>query len=347
MKRALITTTINVPRNLSQWAKSMTEDDIIIVAGDLKTPHRHVREFLDTLPVPYDYLHPEDHAFNRWKTNEVVGFNSVQRRNIALLEAIRRGPDVVITCDDDNYPVTDNWVERVTHLISRGVDGMPRVSSSNGWFNVGDLCHPQVTHRGYPMSVRHSDSFYPRTKHIGSVDVFASLWHGDPDIDAVERMCHDPVVSLVTESVILDTGTWCPFNSQATAYSGLLAPLMYMWPGVGRFDDIWCSYLARAVMDSLGYFVMYGHPSVRQERNQHNLVHDLKNELFGYEYTDQICNVLRAMIPNADPLLEPFALWSWFAEGIIESCRFLPTQTAEGLVVWYDDVRLALEEAKG
>src|SRR6185503_16875780 len=40
--KALITTTINVPHNLSDWANLLNEDDHIIVAGDMKTPQDDV-----------------------------------------------------------------------------------------------------------------------------------------------------------------------------------------------------------------------------------------------------------------------------------------------------------------
>ena len=44
-------------------------------------------------------------------------------------------------------------------------------------------------------------------------------------------------------------------------------------------DDIWASYY----VESLNYKVVYGKPTVYQERNDHNLINDMKKEYIGYE----------------------------------------------------------------
>jgi hypothetical protein len=51
------------------------------------------------------------------------------------------------------------------------------------------------------------------------VVVNAGLWLGDPDVDAVTRICNDINAEQYTreQSFALARGTWCPFNSQNTA----------------------------------------------------------------------------------------------------------------------------------
>jgi hypothetical protein len=44
-------------------------------------------------------------------------------------------------------------------------------------------------------------------------------------------------------------------------------------------DDIWASYY----MQAKGHKVVYGKPSVYQNRNVHDLVKDMKQEYLGYE----------------------------------------------------------------
>ena len=44
-------------------------------------------------------------------------------------------------------------------------------------------------------------------------------------------------------------------------------------------DDIWAAYYVL----SKGYKVIYNKATVIQERNEHNLINDLKNEYIGYE----------------------------------------------------------------
>ncbi len=52
-----------------------------------------------------------------------------------------------------------------------------------------------------------------------------------------------------------------------------------MFPHVGRMDDIWPGYYVQA----FGAKVVYGKPSVYQERNVHDLLRDMRQEYIGYE----------------------------------------------------------------
>jgi hypothetical protein len=348
MRRALITTTINIPRNLTAWRSHLTDEDHVIVIGDLNTAHYDVCEFLDTLPGHNEYLAPKDQT--RFRVSETLGWNCIQRRNIAVLRAIELGVNSITTIDDDNYPVNNVWFDQLPDpAIIRGL------SSVSGWWDPGTLCRPEVTHRGYPLSQRHMNAFYDtKVEHIDArIGVWASLWLGDPDIDAVERITLRPTVQNVAHSQILAPGTWAPFNSQATTIRRELAPLLFMWPGVGRYDDIWASYLARAVMDPLGWRVGYGFPLVRQDRNEHDLVTDLENELFGMRWTDVLVAHLRHMSEDVNTLRlqdRPFpitddAVVTEIMAGITDTLKnstfeWLPRQTLRAFDAWYKDLEM-------
>jgi hypothetical protein len=84
---------------------------------------------------------------------------------------------------------------------------------------------------------------------------------------------------------VLDPKCYSPFNSQNTAFVRDLLPVMLMLTPYGRFDDIWCSYLAERVMRNHGWVVHYGKPYVWQQRSPHSLVRDLSVELEGMEAT--------------------------------------------------------------
>ena len=49
-------------------------------------------------------------------------------------------------------------------------------------------------------------------------------------------------------------------------------------------DDIWGSYYLQKKIKNKN-FIVFNNASVYQERNNHNLVSDLKNEILGYEST--------------------------------------------------------------
>lgn len=348
MKTAVVTTTIYRPDNLQRWAESLAPGDVIVVAGDRKTPHAETTELLDQIEREHDvttiYVLEGEHD---WQVSDIIGWNTIQRRNVAILEALTYSPDTVITVDTDNYPVRPRThVAEVNELLhSEYVE--PLLVSSTEWFNVGHLLHPKVVHRGFPLSRRHehADTTWSARLMPRRIGVHTSLWFGDPDVDAIERIHSDPMITHSTTELraALDDSTWCPFNSQATAWRRELLPLLNVWPFVGRMDDIWSSYVARRVMDHLDYHVAYGRPYVVQERHPHNLVRDLENELLGYRHTDGLTDELRSLDlgDTTDPLDCHDALTTRLAE-----LPFIPPQLCEFWRAWSADVRRAQSIAR-
>lgn len=347
---ALITTTINNPRNLIEWAATMNSDeDIIIISGDLKSPHEDIKktciEIKELTGVNARYF-SNDRTVTPWESEEAIGANSIQRRNIALLEALTQKPEVIVTVDDDNYPQHKDQVNVYYDIIAHS-DSETLQSSINGWLNVGCAYRPELFHRGYPLNMMHSvpgsHIKYNYTYNV-SIGVFSSLWLGDPDINAIERIQTNRVTheyELVSDTTTLDIGTWCPFNSQATAFKAELSPLMMMWPGVGRFDDIWASYAMRAVMDYIGLHVQYGIPLVHQDRNEHDLLRDLKDEMFGYEYTPELTKVMRECVfkNKSKTHFDIISLAEQLYKHVVEQFGALTPKTKNAFTAWTEDMR--------
>lgn len=338
MKRALITTTINVPHVLKTWAEQLQADDIVVVAGDMKTPHEDVIALLRELPCETSYLHP---GFDtEWGIEYILGYDTIQRRNLALLEALVREPDYIITVDDDNEPCSD-WVSRVDDIfLGRGESALV-AESRTGWFDAGELCSPHVTHRGFPLSQRSAQHWihgYARTENNHNIGVFASLWTGAADVDAIWRAQHGDQVDDVWDDAVLASGTWCPFNSQATAFRRELAPALLMWPGVGRYDDIWASYLCRVVTDLHDWLVRYGRPTVQQDRNPHNIMNDMRAEMLGYEFTDDLVQRLRRSVATLYPTTPVVDLVAQVFSELL-TASWLPEQTIRGFAAWVADMR--------
>lgn len=345
-KHAIIMPTINVPPNLVDWSKQLNpETDVIIIAGNERTPHDGVEELLTTLDVPSVYLHPDGDRVKRWSVERYLDPNDHHRHALALLEAMTVKPDVIITLDDDNFADSPFWVEAVDHMLTTPNTSMMTMESPNGWYDVGRLCEPRVVHRGYPHWMRHDDIIGNRYA-VGRderVGVFASLWHGDPDIDATERIVLNPLVTRVKSPLVLALGTWSPFNSQSTAFRAELAPLLMMWPGVGRFDDIFASYLARAYMDANDWFHAAGSPTVRQDRNPHDLVKDVENEIFGWKHSREVIDILREFGPDTRGMT-PLEGFDHLTEQIDDRFAAIPAQTTDAFLAWSEDVRHAIEE---
>jgi len=101
-------------------------------------------------------------------------------------------------------------------------------------------------------------------------------------------------------------GTWSPFNSQNTALSAKIIPAYPLSPKVGRYDDIWASYVIYRIADHLDHVIAYGFPLVKQERNPHNYFADHRAEEHGLEFTDRFCEWLRAMTLTGSTYFECF-----------------------------------------
>jgi hypothetical protein len=329
-------------------AAGMMDDDVIIVAGDRNTPHEAVTDLLAELPGDNRYLAPS--AQLGWKTSEAVGWNSVQRRNVALLEAIALKPEWIMTVDDDNWPdEADQWGMVHRALSEATTDATVIIDSSSGWFNPLVMFGASTFHRGFPITQRDEIHVFTEVHDALPVGVHASLWRGDPDVDAATRLAlgrvaTDRMSSHWHPGAALAPGTWAPFNSQAVAYRAELAPLMMVWPGVGRYDDVWASYLARCVMDHLGYLVWYGEPLVTQTRNEHDIFADLDAELFGMRHTEELCAVLRDVTFGDESTNED---WSSAELGdfitrcysALDELPWLPDQTRDGFEAWLTDLQ--------
>lgn len=296
MKVVLITTTIYVPAVLSRY-REIGSDVLFIIAGDRKTPHGETRQFINSLGNAV-YYSDKDQEKLGYRCSEIIGWNKIMRRNIALLEAIKLRPDIIISIDDDNLPLDAAYFETFIKLLSQPYSGV-MASSETKWFNVGDLLDPPVFHRGFPYDQRLTRlNFQLRPTLDKRVGLAAGLWLGDPDIDAMERITNRPTVlhlsDLLNTGVIVDNTHFAPVNSQNTAFVTELVPLMMVLVGVGRYDDIWASYIAERIMMETEYHVHYGRPLVWQERNPQNQWKNLKDEIFGMEFTPRFCQDLIA-----------------------------------------------------
>jgi hypothetical protein len=319
-KVALVNTTIYVPRCLEHYLANAErhghiDDVILIVVGDRKTP-REAGEYLRDLgrrfPAQVIYLDVEAQRamLRRWPALDLtIRYNCIQRRNVGYLRAAMEGAGVIIAVDDDNFVTDEDYIG--PHLsVGREVSA-PVVRHASGWWNV---CQRLVSdpprrfyHRGYPKSRQDWSSNVPEIE-IQTVRavVNAGLWLKNPDVDATTNI-EEPVNVVAMEPVAgsrtcaLAPGTWCPFNSQNTAFDVATLPAMYLVVmldalrgyRIGRLDDIWMSFFVRAIADQLGDSVLYGPPLVVQDRNPHNFLHDLAQELGGYIVTETLVEYLR------------------------------------------------------
>lgn len=281
MNKYICTTTINpATKALKKYAQK--EGWTLIVAGDIKTPQNSYFD-LDLI-----YLTPEYQKRKYPVLSDLIGWNTIERRNFAILEALNRYADLIALVDDDNIPYFC-WGDDIK--IGKEIEIPEYTSSLLPVFDPLSVTdYSNLWHRGFPIELLSEREYNYKLKTI-IPDIQADFWNGQPDIDAVCRMNNPNLdVAFYLDYFPFTTNLISPFNSQNTVISREVAKDGYfLFPFIGRMSDIWIAYYITAK----GYKVIYDEPTVYQERNPHNLVEDLKQEMLGYEKTLELIYALQ------------------------------------------------------
>jgi hypothetical protein len=357
MRTTIVTTTINIPVLLKAYAENAnyfghTEVDFVVI-GDRKSPPG-TADFCKTVPhYPCRYLDiPAQKEYlerfpDLWTH---LRFDSIQRRNIGILLAYEQGADVIITIDDDNFVMQQDFVG--IHGAVGSVRDMNTIGSTSGWFDVCSFLEVEqgvrFYHRGFPWKMRWTEDtqFTAQSRCTRRIAVNAGLWLDNPDIDALARMDRQPLVRAARlpngENFALHRGTWSPFNSQNTAVMRDAIPAYFLSPYIGRYDDIWASYLITRIADHFNDAIAFGSPIVRQDRNPHNLWKDLDVERNGMIMTDDFCATLRSIPLTGATYQDCFAELaaglekSWTVGGDwTDSQKEWRSRLLEGMRIWH------------
>ena len=309
MRTAIVTTTIHIPHLLKEYAanaKRCGHRDLgFIVIGDRKSPPETAafcRSLEEWYPCSWLDADAQERYLARYsRLSSHLRWNSIQRRNVGLLLAYESGAEVIITIDDDNYVLGQDFVG--LHSIVGSAPTLPAFSSTSGFFDVCSFLQAdddvRFYHRGFPRKQRWTEqqSYIAQSQAERRIAVNAGFWLENPDIDALTRMERQPVVRGFNARwqgrFTLQPGTWSPFNSQNTALMRDVLPAYFLSPWVGRYDDIWASYVICRIAEHLGDVIAFGEPLVRQTRNEHDLWKDLDDERNGMILTDGFCEALR------------------------------------------------------
>lgn len=280
MPTSLIVTSINAPtRAVKSLAEGCLENGWdFLLAGDSKGPTDFTLEGCRFLSI-------ETQRKSGFALADVCREKSYTRKNLAYLEAMRGGADVVVETDDDNHPLEVFWEARNQNAQAREV-------RHDGWVNAysyftDDFIYP----RGMPLS--HARDTAPAAGPVVPVSspIHQGLADQDPDVDAVYRMLFPLPFSFAAErgSVLLEPGAWCPFNSQNTTFFKNAFPLLYLPAHCSfRMTDIWRSFVAQRILHAKNQGVLFHPHTVWQERNDHDLNIDFRDELSGYNHNREI-----------------------------------------------------------
>jgi len=211
------------------------------------------------------------------------------RKNLGYLLAIREGASLIVETDDDNSPSETFWDERQRR---QSVGTL----ANHGWANIyKHFSDANIWPRGFPLD--HVKDELPALATLSIVDSDCPIQQGlaneNPDVDAIYRLVSSLPQSFMSGRVALAEGSWCPFNSQNTTWWRDAFPLMYLPAYCSfRMTDIWRSFVAQRIAWTNNWSVLFHEPTVWQERNEHDLMRDFRDEVPGYLHNKSICEQL-------------------------------------------------------
>ena len=115
--------------------------------------------------------------------------------------------------------------------------------------------------------------------------------NSDPDVDAIQRLVlpGDYQASERRMKLALSKGSYTTYNTQCTLYDSDAFHLLYLPHHCSfRMTDIWRSLVAQVVLHHFDCALLYRSPISFQERNDHCLMDDFRQEVDGYLHNDTI-----------------------------------------------------------
>lgn len=292
MKTALITTTINVPTVLALYRK-LDPGVKFYVAADEKTPDE-AYQFCTDIPDCEIYS-PDRQKELGYDCSPLLGWNTDSRRNIALLEAVKEGAELLISVDDDMYHMGHSGVGLGWNWLFENTFYGLQCGAPKQWANVGSLTVPEAPQRGLPPDT----SYLGTTNCVVDAQIGAAqgIILGVPDTDAMTahaspRLVHS-ASDILRGGLVAHPEAYAVFNSQFTAFRRELAPAFaQFYAHQGRNTDIFASMLMRRIMQERNLYTYYGLPMGFHARQPRSLFKDIKAEMFGLEYIADFADYL-------------------------------------------------------
>jgi len=274
MKTTLVVTSISGQKNpvILELARGASEHQIdFILIGDKKSPSVFQVEGCR-------YYSVSDQNQLDYKLSGRLPFNHYTRKNLGYLIAMSDGAEVIIETDDDNHPFPKFWDVRKKRCRTR-------IPNGDGWINIYKYYSKNnIWPRGFPLELIQKDN--PELGEDIEIEspIIQGLADENPDVDAIYRLVETlPVTFEGDYNISLRKNSICPFNSQNTTWFKEAFPLMYLPSYCSfRMTDIWRSLVAQRIAWTCGWNITFTPSTVWQERNEHNLLKDFKDEIPGY-----------------------------------------------------------------
>lgn len=222
-------------------------------------------------------------------------------RNLGFLAAYRMKCDVIISLDDDVYPVGDPIGQHINALS---------MSVSPTWMSTAQDWRV----RGIPVG---GEKWPVMLSH--------GVWNGVPDFDAPTQFLNPDVKDIAFNKTNIPKGALFPLCAMNFAFRRELMPYVYQAPmgkrlaeydlPVGdRFADIWSGVVLKRWMDTKGYAAVTGYATIYHSRAS-NVFANMKKESIFMELNEDFDNQFHNNNDNPHPyvILYKSCLEQWSA----------------------------------
>ena len=192
-------------------------------------------------------------------------------RSYGYLKAYQQQPDMIVTLDDDCYPMGDGFLGVHWHQLSSSAPVEAWVETTDGYAT-----------RGIP--------YFNRTRKWPCV-LNHGLWVDNPDYDSpTQLVASRHPKEFVLRSQVIPAGNYFPMCGMNVAFRPEVTPAMYfLLMGQGydydRLGDIWAGVMVKKICDHLGFAVSSGGPTVVHE-GASNVWDNLRKEAPGLEVNE-------------------------------------------------------------
>ena len=286
MNVSLVITTINSPnKNIKKFEKNCKKKKwSFIVIGDKKTPKNFRLNYGKFMSIN------QQNKLN-FNFSRKCPQNNYARKNIGYLTAINNNTDVIVETDDDNYPYNNFFEDK------KLIHNAKIVNMKNKWVNIykifnkkNSFCWP----RGIPLDEIHNNKIQYKKKNKSEFFLQQGVCEGNPDVDAIFRLVNKKININFKRKLKLNLHkSLVTLNSQNTIWFKQIFPLLYLpVTCTMRCTDIWRGLIAQRILHNDNKNILFFGTTMKQFRNDHNLMNDFKQEIPMYMFDKKIYEIL-------------------------------------------------------
>ncbi|CAF3330409.1 unnamed protein product, partial [Rotaria sp. Silwood2] len=314
-KKWVVLTTILYPTSAVELFLSLTQWSLIVI-GDQKTPSDWLSRVRPSLRRKVIFLSLSNQKKLNYAIISFLPENSYARKNIGYLVAIECGAEIIFESDDDNFleDLSIRFLPKVSYP-----DSIPRIAfhgERSPFVNIyGSFGKPNIWPRGFPIEELKNvteDGWSSLRQNQEKTYAFIQQYLADldPDVDAIYRLANPLAIGHIRfrreqTPIALEPFTFSPYNTQNTithyeAFWGLFLPVTTTF----RVCDIWRSFWVQRLLWDIGGRLVFAGPTVKQKRNAHSYLNDMKEEQQMYQESGQFVRFLATWNSSSTSLFE-------------------------------------------